>query len=204
MHHKEGWVANNWCFWNVVLEKTFESPLDSKKIKSVNLKGNQSWIFIGRTDAEVEAPILWPPNVKRWLTGKDPDAGKDWRQEEKGTTEDEMVEWHYRLSRYGFELREIVKDREAWCAAVHRTLKSWAWLSYCTTTIVTWDSKWQVSASEAPQPSRVIVLTPLILSTYLIASQLIHFHYSLTEIQISTINSKDNTGFTRTQRRLGK
>ena len=98
----------------------------------------------------------------------------------------------------------IVKDRDACHAAVDGVEKSWAWLSYWTTTIVTWDSKWQVLASEAPQPSRVIVLTPLILSTYLIASQLIHFHYSLTEIQISTINSKDNTGFTRTQRRLGK
>ena len=88
---KESRVLKNWCFWTVVLEKTLESPLDSKEIKSVNPKGNHSWIFIGRIDAEAEIPILWPPDGKNWLIWKDPDAGKDWRQEEKGTTEDEMV-----------------------------------------------------------------------------------------------------------------
>ena len=88
---------------NVVLEKTLESPLDYKEIKPDNPKGNQSWIFIGRTDAEVEAPILWPPDAKNWLIGKDPDAGKDWRQEEKGTTGDKMVGWHHHLNKYGFE-----------------------------------------------------------------------------------------------------
>ena len=87
-----------WCFQTVVLEKTLESPLDCEEIKPVNPKENQSWIFIGRTDAEAETPILWPPDVKSWLIVKDPDAGKDWRQEEKGTNEDEMVEWHHRLS----------------------------------------------------------------------------------------------------------
>ena len=90
---EEGWVPKNWGFWAVVLEKTLESPLDSKEIKPVNPKGNQSWIFTGRTDNEIEAPILWPPDVKSRLTGKGPDAGKDWRQEEKGMTEDEMVGW---------------------------------------------------------------------------------------------------------------
>ena len=95
---KEGRTPKNWCLRTVVLEKTHESSLDSKEIKPVNLKGNQSWIFIGRTDAEAEAPILWPPDVKNWLTGKDPDAGKDWSQEEKGTTEDEMVGWHHQLN----------------------------------------------------------------------------------------------------------
>ena len=84
MHHKESWVPKNWCFWTVVLEKTLESPLDCKEIKPVNSKGNQSWILIGRTDAEPEASILWLPSAKNWLTGKDPDAGKDWRWEEKG------------------------------------------------------------------------------------------------------------------------
>ena len=97
------WVLKNWCFWTVVLEKTLESPLDYKEIKPASPKGNQSWIFIGRTDAEAEAPILWPPDVKSWLIRKDPDAGKDWRQEEKGMTEDEMVEWHHRFSGPGFE-----------------------------------------------------------------------------------------------------
>ena len=93
LDYKESWVPKNWCFWTVVLEKTLESPLDSKKIQPVHTKGNQSWIFIGRTDAEAEIPVLWPPDVKNWLVGKDPDSGKDWRQEEKGTTEDEMRGW---------------------------------------------------------------------------------------------------------------
>ena len=94
LDYKESWALKNWCFWTVVLEKTLESPLDCKKIQSVNPKGNQSWIFIGRTNAEAETPILWPPDVKNWLTGKDSNAGKDWRQEEKVTTEDEMFGWH--------------------------------------------------------------------------------------------------------------
>ena len=92
LDHEESWVPKNWCFWTVVLEKTPESPLDSKQIKPVNPKGNQPWIFIGRTDAEAETPVFWPPDEKSWLTGKDPDAGKDGRWEEKGTTEDEMVD----------------------------------------------------------------------------------------------------------------
>ena len=91
LDYKESWALKNWCFWTVVLDKTLESPLECREIKPVNPKGNQSWIFIGRTDAEAEAPIFWPTDAKNWLTGKDPDAGKDWRQEEKGTTEDEMV-----------------------------------------------------------------------------------------------------------------
>ena len=93
----------NWCFWTVVLEKTLESPLDCKEIKPVIPKGNQCWIFIGRTDVEAEAPILWPPDAKNWFTGKDPDAGKDWRQEKKGTTEDEMAGWHHWLDGHEFE-----------------------------------------------------------------------------------------------------
>jgi len=97
LDHKESWMLKNWCFWTVVLEKTLKSPLDCQEMKPVNPKGNQCWIFIGRTDAEAKAPILWPPDVKNWLIWKDPDAGKDWRQEEKGMTEDEMVGWHYRL-----------------------------------------------------------------------------------------------------------
>ena len=91
LHHKEGWAPQNWCFQTVVLERTLESPLDTKEIKPVNPKGNQSWIFIGKTNAETKARILWPPDVKNWLIGKDLDSGKDWRQKEKGMTEDEMV-----------------------------------------------------------------------------------------------------------------
>ena len=102
LEHKEGWVLKNWCFWTVVLEKTLESPFDSKEIHPVHPKGNQSWIFIGRTDAEAEVPILWPPDTKNWLIGKDPHAGKDGGQEEKGRTEDEMVGWHHWLNGHEF------------------------------------------------------------------------------------------------------
>ena len=110
LDHKEGWVLKNWCFWTVVLEKTLESPLDCKEIKPVNPKGNQPWTFIGRTDAEAEALILWLPDAKSQLTGKDPDAGKDWRQEEKETTEDEMVGWHHWLN--GHEFEQTLGDSE--------------------------------------------------------------------------------------------
>jgi len=103
LDHKESWAPKNWCFWTVVLEKPLESPLDSKDIKSVNPKGNQSWIFIGRTDTEAETPILWLPDMKNWFIGKDPDAGKDWRREEKRATEDEMIGWHYWLDGHEFE-----------------------------------------------------------------------------------------------------
>ena len=102
LDYKESWAPKNWCFWIVVLEKTLESPLDCKEIRPVHPKGDQSWIFIGKTDVEAETPILWPPDVKNWLTGKDPNAGKDWGQEEKGTTEDEMVGWHHWLNGHGF------------------------------------------------------------------------------------------------------
>ena len=97
------WEQKNWCFWTVVLEETLQSPVDHKEIQPVHPKGNQSWVSIGRTDAETETPILWPPDAKSWLIGKDPDAGKDWRWEEKGTTEDEMVGWHHQLSGHEFE-----------------------------------------------------------------------------------------------------
>ena len=123
--YKESWVLKNWCFWTVVLEKTLKSPLDSKEIQSVHPKGNQSWIFIERTDGEAETPILWPPDAKNWFIWKDPDAGKDWRWEEKGTAEDEMVGFitdsvDMSLSK----LRELVIDREAWRATVHGVTKS--------------------------------------------------------------------------------
>ena len=110
LDYKESWVPKNWSFWTVVLEKTFESPLDFKEIQPVNPKGNQSWIFIGRTDAEAETPVLWPPDVKNWLIGKDPDAGKDWRQEEKGTTEEGMIGWHHQFDGHEFEQAPGVGD----------------------------------------------------------------------------------------------
>ena len=98
LEYKKSWVLKNWCFWTVVLEKTLESPLDYKEIQPVRPKGNQSWIFTGRTDAEAKTAVLCPPDVKNWLIWKDPDAGKDWRQEEKGMTEDEVVGWHHQLN----------------------------------------------------------------------------------------------------------
>ena len=101
--YKESWALKNWCFWTVVLKKTLESPLDGKEIQPVHPNGNQSLIFIGRTDAEAEIPILWPPDVKSWLIWKDPDAGKDWRLEEKGTTDNEMAGWHHRHVGHEFE-----------------------------------------------------------------------------------------------------
>ena len=132
LDYKESWVPKIWCFWTVVLEKTLESPLDCKEIKPVNPKGNQSWIFIGRSEAETEAPILWSSDVKDSLE-KDCEAGKDWRQEKKGTTEDEMVGWHHQFDGYEFEqVPELVMDREVWHAAVHGVPKSWTWLSDLT------------------------------------------------------------------------
>ena len=110
LDYKEGWVPKQWCFWTVVLEKILESPLDCKEIKLVNAKGNQSWIFIGRTDAEAETPILWLSDAKNWLIGKDSDAGKDWRQEKKGLTEDKMIRWHHGLNGHEFEQDQGVGD----------------------------------------------------------------------------------------------
>ena len=110
LDYKESWVPKNWRFWTVVLEKTLESPLDCREIQPVHPKGNQSWIFIGRTDVEAETPILWPPDAKSWLIWKDPDAGKDWGQEEKGTTEDEMAECHPQLDGHGFGWALVVGD----------------------------------------------------------------------------------------------
>jgi len=128
LDHKEGWALKNWCFWNVVLEKTLESPLDCKEIQPVNSKGNQPWISIGRTDAD--APIFWPPDPKRWLIGKYPASGDDWRQEKKGETEDEMVgRLHWSVGMSLSKLWEMAKGREAWRAAVHGVAKSWTWLS---------------------------------------------------------------------------
>ena len=107
---EESWAPKNWCFWTVVLEETLESPLDCKEIQPVHPKGDQSWVFIGRTDVEAETPILWPPDAKIWLIGKDPDAGRDWGQEEKGTTEDEMAGWHHGLNGHEFGKIQGVGD----------------------------------------------------------------------------------------------
>ena len=134
LDYKESWAPKNWCFWTMVLEKTLENPLDCKDIKPVNPKGNQSWIFIGRTDAEAETPIIWPPDMKKWLIGKDPNAGKDWRWEEKRTTEDEMVGWHHRLNGHEFEQAPGVGDEQgglAWCSPWgHKESDTTEWLNW--------------------------------------------------------------------------
>ena len=127
---EEGWVPKNWWFWTVVFEKTLESPLDCKDIQPVHSEGDQPWDFFVRNDAKAETPILWPPHAKSWLIGKDSNVGRDWGQEEKGTTEDEMAGRHHWLDDVSLsELWELVMDREAWHAAIHGVAKSWTRLS---------------------------------------------------------------------------
>ena len=134
LDHTEDWVPKNWFFGNVVLEKTLENPMDCKEVKPINPKGNQLWVFIRRTDAKAETPILWPPHVKNWLIGKDPDAGKEWRQEEKGTTEDEMVGWHHWLNGHEFEPALWVGDGQGSLACCspwgHKESDTTEWLNW--------------------------------------------------------------------------
>ena len=131
--YKKGWRQKNWCFWTTVLEKTLESPLDHKEIQPVHSEGDQPWVFMGRTDAEAETLILWPHDAKSWLIGKDPDAGKDWRQEEKEMTEDEMVGWYHWLD--GHEFEQVLGDSEG-CRSLacfspwgHKELDMTEWLN---------------------------------------------------------------------------
>ena len=144
LKHKDGWALKNWWFRTLVLEKTLESPMDCKEIKPVNPKGNQSWIFIGRTDAEAETPILWPPVEKSWLNGKDLDAGKDWRLKKKMVAEDKMVVYHHQFMDMNFgKLQEIVRDRKAWHAAVHGVTKGQIWMSNWTSTTEKFTDQWK-------------------------------------------------------------
>ena len=129
---EESWALKNWWFWTLVLEKTLESPLDCKEIQPVHPKGDQSWVFIGRTDAEAETPILWPPHAKSWLIGKDPDAGRDWGQEEKGTTEDEMAGWHHWLDGRESEWTPGVGDGQGGMACCN------SWVTKSRTRLSNW------------------------------------------------------------------
>ena len=138
LDYKESWAPKNWCFWTVVLKKTLESLLDCKKIQPVYPKGDLSWVFIGRTDVEAETLILWPPDAKSWLIWKDPDAGKDWGQEEKGMTEDEMVGWHHRLNGHGFGYTPGVGDGQGGLACCG----SWSHKESDTTEWLNW-TEWQ-------------------------------------------------------------
>ena len=131
---KESWPPKNWCFWTVVLEKTFASPLDCKEIHPVRSKGDQSWVFIGRADAKAETPILWPPHAKSWLIWKDLDAGKDWGQEEKGLTEDEMAGWHHQLDGHEFGWTPGVGDGQGGLACCD----SWGCKESDTTERLNW------------------------------------------------------------------
>ena len=146
LDYKESWAPKNWCFWTVVLEKTVESPLDCKEIKWGNPKGNQSWIFIGGTDAEAEAEaaVFWPRDAKNWLIGKDPDSGKDWRQE-KGTTEDEIVGWHHQLN--GHEFEQALGDRQGSLVCC----SPWGHIDSDTTERLNWTESFKTKPLPQPQ-----------------------------------------------------
>ena len=143
LEYKKSWALKNWCIWTVV----FESPLNCKEIQPVHPKGNQSWIFIGRTDAEAETPIVWPPDAKNWLIRKDPDAGKDWKQEEKGTTEDEMVGWHHRHDGHEFEQALGVGDGQGGLACCspwgHKESGTTEWLNWTDQGFNLYPPKWK-------------------------------------------------------------
>ena len=159
LNHKEGWVPQNWCIWTMVLEKTLESFLDCKEIKTINPKGNQPWIFIGKTDAEVEAPILWPLDANNWLIRKYPDGGEDWGQEEKGATEDEMVGWHHQLN--GHELEPTLGDSEGHGSLV--CCSPWG----CKEADMTERLNNNVSSCPVPRPNfSTVPLCPILYFTY--------------------------------------
>ena len=172
MDCKKCWTPKNWCFWTVVLEKTLESPLDNKEIKPVNPKGNQSWIFIESTDAE--APILWPPAMKSWLFGKDPDARKDWSQEEKGMTEGEMVGWHRWLNGHEFERAPEIGDGQGGLACCD----SWGCKELDMTERLNWtEMNWTVLYALFGKKSTQILCPFLSFAFLLLCEFLIYFAY---------------------------
>ena len=162
LNYKESWAPKNWCFWTVMLEKTLESPLDCSNIQPVHL--NQSWIFIARTYVEAETPIIWPPDAKKWLIWKDPDVVTDWRQEEKGTTEDEMVGWHHWLNGHGFGRTPGVGDGQGGLACC----SSWDRKELDTTEQLNWTEPWEIS-----RLSRTL-WTEILFSNLAVTKQLLH------------------------------
>ena len=160
LDYKESWAPKNWCFWTVALEKTLESPLDCKEIQPVHPKGDQSWVFIGRTDVEAETPILWPPHVKSWLIWKETDAGKDWGQEEKGMTEDEMSGWHHQLDGHGFGWTPGVGDGQGGLACC----SSWGCKESDTTEQLNWTEPF-LQNSTCAASSKMPFLTPNVCSS---------------------------------------
>ena len=155
---EESWVPKNWCFWTVVLKKTLESPLDCKEIQTVHPKGDQSWVFIGKTDAEAKTPVLWPPDAKSWLIGKDSDSGRDWGQEEKGTTEDEMAGWHHQLDGHEFGWTLGVGDGQGGLACC----SSWGHKESDTTARLNWTEVLQGTGTTDPSgllPHMAVLLT---------------------------------------------
>ena len=162
LDHKESWAWKNWCFWTVVLEKTLESPLDCKEIQPIHPKGNQSWLFTGRTDAEAETPILWPLDAKNWLIGKDTNSGKDWRQEEKGMTEDEMVWWLHWLNGHEFEQALGVGDGQGSpvCCSPwgHKESDTTEWLNSTDSGYNNYDDKLRKNTFEFRTTSKIFYL----------------------------------------------
>ena len=169
---EESWMPKNWCFWTVVLEKTLESPLDCKEIHPVHSKGDWSWVFFGRNDAEAETPILWPPDVKSWLIRKDSDAGRDWGQEEKGTTEDEMAGWHHQLDGHEFEWSPGVGGGQGGLVCCD----SWGCKESDTTEQLNWT---ELASNVFSAPSFLILLNPQSPHSLMLFLKIKHFEIYL-------------------------